>query len=860
MTHATFAVLDNERYLPTVPGRKNRDYSIWDFNGGGRFYTVFPYFHLAGFLSLLINPIFTEASSPVLGPPLMPPSGSLLKEVMRHQKLRALYLPPSIAEQLLMEPGGLEFFRGLDFLCYTGGPFSPNAGELLSKVTELCPLYGSTEAFQVPQLAPSAEDWAWMEWNPHFKVQMQPSGDEAGAFELVLFADDSTKTISALNHNMPGVMEYRTKDLFKQHPQKPSLWQYYGRRDDIIVLSNGEKFNPVPMELQLQAFPQLSGALILGQGRSLATLLVEPKPDLSSNERAELGRTIWPSVENANRLLPAQGRILRQHIIVARPEKPFVRAGKGTVVRKLTEQLYLSEIEALYKNGVATTPAKVSRLQPTLVPHFATGTILAFVRTTLIDSFPEFADISDDDDLFSYGLDSVMIGQLLNNLKTGLEDSTSNRDLEWLDTRTVYRHSSVNRLTAILSQFLNSGQFTEDALVKSRIAAMEDLTQKYTQGLTPSLTNMKDARGPCSVGLVGSTGYLGPRILASLLMDSSIATIYCLNRSADAEERTKRALTKDGLPLPAGFEHVKFVVVDIGAPQLGLSEPDFKPLSEDINTIIYNAWRPNFGLPISSFEKPFLSGLRNVVDWSRHSPQRPRIVFISSIAAVGNWPNIYPQEPVIPEAPITNTDVAMHMGYGESKCVAERILQVAHKECGILVSIVRTGQIGGPSSSLGGQLPVQGWLIALTKTSKALGVLPNSVSPVDWVPVDVMGKQISDISSDEGSRLDYRVFNLIHPGLKPWSLFLDTLTKRFGLEAERVSLPEWLNRLEERERTDKEGQGRYVALKFADFLRSLGNGMDDMRCISDNIGRVSNLEMEPLSEELLAEWLRGWRF
>jgi hypothetical protein len=47
MTHATFAVLDRERDLPRVSGRKNRDYSIWDFKEGGRFYTVFPYFHVS---------------------------------------------------------------------------------------------------------------------------------------------------------------------------------------------------------------------------------------------------------------------------------------------------------------------------------------------------------------------------------------------------------------------------------------------------------------------------------------------------------------------------------------------------------------------------------------------------------------------------------------------------------------------------------------------------------------------------------------------------------------------------------------------------------------------------------------------
>ena len=856
MTHATFAVLDNERNLPSVPGRRNRDYSIWDFSGGGRFYTVFPYFHLAGFLALLVNPIFTESSSPVLGPPLLPPSGSLLKEVMRHQKLRALYLPPSIAEQLLMVPGGLDFFKGLDFLCYTGGPFSPSAGELLSTVTELCPLYGSTEAFQVPQLAPSADDWAWMEWNPHCKLEMQSSDDQPDTFELVLFADESTRTISALNHNMPGVSTYRTKDLFKQHPQKPGLWQFYGRRDDIIVLSNGEKFNPVPMELMMQAHPALSGTMVVGQGRSRATLLLEPKPEISAEDRNSLVNAIWPHLEEANRLLPAQGRILHGNIIVAKPDKPFARAGKGTIVRKLTERLYESEIEAVYMQDSTKTSVQVPRLQPTMVPHFTTGTILAFLRSILTDAYPDFAKIQDDDDLFSYGLDSVMISQLLSNLKAGLKNSSPTGDFEWLDTRTVYHNSSLNRLTAVLSHFLNSGNRPASDAALSRAQAMEDLTLKYTQGLKEVTTTSHSGKG--SYALVGSTGYLGPQLLASLMADCNTERIYCLNRSTDAKERTAKELRKIGYDAENALDRVKFLVIDLGTPQLGLSDSDFGRLSQEVTTIVYNAWRPDFSLPMSSFEKPFLSGLRNIINWSCQSSQRPRIVFISSIAAVGQWSKVFPQEHRIPEAQITNNNVAMNMGYGESKCVAERILQVAHKQCGVPVSIVRTGQIGGPSSA-SGQLPVQGWLLALCRTSRALGALPTRVAAVDWLPVDVLTKQIADVVADEGSRDGYRVFNLVHPCSQPWNLFLDTLSNRFGLDVERISLPEWLDRLDEEGRADAEGQQKLVALKIADFLRSLGDGMEDMRCVCENIGRVSKVAAEALSEELLEQWLREWR-
>ncbi len=56
MTHGSFSVLDHERILPAGAGRRKRDFSIWDFQGGGRYYHVFPYFHLAGFLANIGKP------------------------------------------------------------------------------------------------------------------------------------------------------------------------------------------------------------------------------------------------------------------------------------------------------------------------------------------------------------------------------------------------------------------------------------------------------------------------------------------------------------------------------------------------------------------------------------------------------------------------------------------------------------------------------------------------------------------------------------------------------------------------------------------------------------------------------------
>lgn len=47
MTHGSFAVMDNEKNLEEIPGRKRRDWSMWNFEGESRVYTIFPFFHVS---------------------------------------------------------------------------------------------------------------------------------------------------------------------------------------------------------------------------------------------------------------------------------------------------------------------------------------------------------------------------------------------------------------------------------------------------------------------------------------------------------------------------------------------------------------------------------------------------------------------------------------------------------------------------------------------------------------------------------------------------------------------------------------------------------------------------------------------
>ena len=104
---------------------------------------------------MILLPTYYSNATLVLGPSTRPPTGHMVSEIMDHFKLKSIFCPPIIAEQLVQEPGGLEKCKNLKFLLYAGGPLSQAAGEALSKVTDVCQFYGQTETGPIQALVPS---------------------------------------------------------------------------------------------------------------------------------------------------------------------------------------------------------------------------------------------------------------------------------------------------------------------------------------------------------------------------------------------------------------------------------------------------------------------------------------------------------------------------------------------------------------------------------------------------------------------------------------------------------------------------------------------------------------------------------
>ena len=765
-------------------------------------------------MALVVLPIYSTAATVVLGPADRPPTGRIASEIMERYELRALFCPPSIFEQLVIEPKGLEQAKGLDFLLYAGGPLSTNTGDLLSQVTDVCQFYGFTETGSVTTLIPRREDWASLEWHPSFRVEMQPSEDEA--YELVLRRDPSLQGIRGLSCNFPDVEEYHTRDLFRPLPTKPNLWRFHGRLDDIIVLSNGEKFNPSPSEAKIAGHPLLSGAVIVGLGRFQPALLVETRDGVDLPPEAVI-EDIWPTVEQANSQAPGHARIIRSMIAVAGATKRFERAGKGTVIRKMSAEKFAPEIEALYSEDNLGGPGPT----PVLASTTDLGAIQNYVRASIDLSF-SVPELKEDEDLYVLGLDSLKSAEIAGILKAGILKAgilKAGIGASWLSTQTMYANSTIRKLSALIHKRLGPNAVSdEERLDETRITKMESLVHKYTENL-PQVSSKKDQSqlkaSKLNVVLTGSTGSLGIHLLKSLLDDSTISKIFCLNRSANGREKQEESFARIGLE--TNLTRVEFIKVSYGEPRLGLSDAQFHELTSAVDIIIHNAWKVDFNHSLESFEPVHIQGVRNLVDWSIHSSRHPRIVFVSSASSVGNWQSVYKDEPVS-ETPVFNHSVAQEMGYGESKHVSECIFDVASEKSGVPVTILRVGQIAGPVSAAGVWNRDE-WFPSMLKTSQSLGFLPSYVPDADWIPVENLAAAILEIAHFAVTRDRSFTYNIVNPRLTAWTSLRDAVVKRLKPEVQFVELSRWIQMLEQIDPNDTAELTAKPAAKILDFYR-----------------------------------------
>ncbi|KAI0543532.1 hypothetical protein F4679DRAFT_568274 [Xylaria curta] len=881
MTHGTFSCTDNDRYMPVPKGRALQNAFQFDFEGDGKFYSCFPPYHLAGVHAYIDLPIFYERATVVFGPSNLPPSGYLLSEILKHQRVRAFYVPPSIIEEWASEPIAAEQVKKLDFILFGGGPLSFNVGQTLSQATKVCQMYGSLELGQVQLLVPQPGEWLYMEFNPFEEVDMQPYGD--GSFEMVLHQEPKFYLRRSLSHNFPNVKEWRTGDLFMPHPSKSGLWRFHGRVDDLVVLSSSHKLRPLEMETMIQGDPLLSGALVAGQGKPEPLLIIEPKPGAypgDGDPKAFIDR-VWPTIAEANCLVPSYAQINRSRVILADPGRPFLRAPKGTIVRKLTTKAYANDIDAAFQTD-SVNQANVCKMADVgNIESFIMPGLKQFVRTHVTEHL-QGLQIMDTDNIFLHGLDSLGAASLIRSLQRGLATQIPlrHRNSNGISLRLIHKNPTIEKLAVVILGILTNSEASKHTSaddVRSMDHAVTSLTKDLPTKKTA--TRVAGSETTVNVALIGPRGSLGPNIVRELLDDPRVAEIYCLSRGDDGKNRMRSVFQDLNLPHSVDDGRLFFMPIDLGKPHLGLSSDHLTVLLSRANIVIHNAWRVDFSWSFDSYEDHYLRSVRELITLSSLSPLQPRIVFVSSVSSVQEWAAVFPDS-LVGEAPLESYRVSSPLGYGQSKHVAERALAIASVVSGTPVTILRVGQVAGPTDPgrLSSRWSTDEWIPSLAAISKVLQLIPNDIPPIDWVPVDLASRSIVELALVQCDREDVcneypllKVFNVVNPELSPWTTFVDAMQRQLRYsgaetgECLEVPLGKWVDALI---RTDPSTMPDAVArsstkiLPFFQHLAATGaRGVAlHPKFHTDNAVKSSKTmrNMAKIDEQLIRRWLEQW--
>jgi hypothetical protein len=462
------------------------------------------------------------------------------------------------------------------------GPLSRQAGEIISKKAPICNTIGTTESSCIPFYQVTAEDWEYFHTNPNLKgLEFRHQNEQL--YELVIVRHPSTDPYHATWATFPDLIEHPTNDLYVKHPTKPNHWLSVGRSDDIIVLSNGEKLSPVGMEAALRDHPDVDGALVVGQGKFSIAAIVELRHEImdSAIDRARFVDKLWPYVVAANEKAPAHAQLAKDKIMIAPPEKPFPRAGKGTVQRGATVKLFEGEIKALFLLSEDMAMQHLPKIDPNQDNVSLQKELVGFIN--LVASIESLAP---DQDFFSSGMDSLNIWKLVKHLKSALTETQIPQGL--ISTRIIYTNPTIATLAAALKALSNGRvvEANEPASADTRDARMLDILQKYLDNLPVS--SCKNARTPqedLTVILTGSTGSLGSYLLNALAVCPQVTKIYCLNRKADASNSQAKINAARGLVSNWGTK-VDFLQADLSKPDLGLTQDNYANLLQNSSVII----------------------------------------------------------------------------------------------------------------------------------------------------------------------------------------------------------------------------------------------------------------------------------
>ncbi len=259
--------------------------------------------------------------------------------------------------------------------------------------------------------------------------------------------------------------------------------------------------------------------------------------------------------------------------------------------------------------------------------------------------------------------------------------------------------------------------------------------------------------------LTGANGFLGVHLLRSLL-DEGASEVICLVRAADDEAAAQRlslANTHYGMPPIDG--RVSVIAADIAAPSFGLPPSAYGALAQHAGVVLHCAAEVNWGSTYEQLSGVNVEATRALLAFACSEVVKP-IHFVSSVAA-----GYSTRDPIaLHEGAATADPRGLHLGYAQTKWVAERLVEAARAR-GLPAAIYRPTLIAGRSDSgIGNDDDL---FSRMLRGCVALGRAPDLDWTLDACPVDFVADAIARAAVCE-PRMS-RVMHLRNPRPARWT-------------------------------------------------------------------------------------------
>ncbi|MEA5514995.1 thioester reductase domain-containing protein [Nodularia sp. UHCC 0506] len=407
----------------------------------------------------------------------------------------------------------------------------------------------------------------------------------------------------------------------------------------------------------------------------------------------------------------------------------------------------------------------------------------ADIQAWLVNNLAELIDVEIDEidineNLETYGLDSAQAMTLVSKLENLLGFQPA--------PVLLWHYPNIASLSQRLAEELQEGLQVQDGQINSSVV---NLAAEVVLDATidPSNAVSMSVDEPKHIFLTGGTGFLGAFIIRELLQETD-ADIYCLVRAANVEEgksKLQKNLEQYAIWDEKFNSRLIAIVGDLAQPLLGIDSEQFQILASNIDVIYHSAALLNYVYPYSALKTANVLGTQEVLRLACQTKVKP-LHYVSSVAIFES--SVYAGH-LVEEQDDFNHWEGIHLGYSQTKWVAEKLVKVA-RDRGLPVTIHRPPLISGDSKT--GICNTHDFINLMTKGCLQMGSFPDVDYMLDMSPVDYVSKSVVYLSRQKESI--GKAFHLQHP--QPISLKdLVEWVRSFGYPVEMIPYEQWQSEL-----------------------------------------------------------------